>query len=406
MVDNTWASRYEKAVDNKYRNFNMGGDVNYRICNLYCNFEITNLDQKDYLKGITASSSSNLLHLNPIVDTDPPKRGLQAVGVNTGKTTDRKQNIYIDYRFKGKGGLPDKYKLIDIFIRTPSKVVLSGKRYQMEVCLIFTSDDESRYLVICVPMNVSPNNKTEDPLQKDLFKLLSSISDNFPTKGKTYSIENAPNWNPLIFFPIKTGSNASFYTWVDPTTNDTVKYVQYVSPITVPYNFYETFTNTLSGSINSANKATTLPPQTEHADLEIYFNKNQANEDITKTYKCEEKTNPLLKEMINFKKKYKPEEKVCPPGKDCKIPSGSNIWLYILTTVVILIILLIVYLWYSGRLTKTNVTKMTGGFMKMFNKQPSQLNNLIPQTPKIPLAQQGGNISKFDSSILHPAILN
>lgn len=401
MVDNTWAAIYEKAVDNKYRNFNMGGDANYRICNLYCNFEITNLDKKvdGYIKGITATGSSNLLHINPMVNTDPPKKGLQAVGVHTGKTQERKKNIYIDYRFKGKGGLPDRYKLIDIFIRTPSKVVLSGKRYQMEVCLIFTSDDESRYLVTCVPMDVSPNNKTDDPLQKDLFELLIAISESFPTKGKTYSVENAPNWNPLVFFPVKTGSNASFYTWVDPTTNDTVKYIQYVNPITVPYQFYETFANTLSGSLNVANQATTLPPEKEYADLEIYFNKNQANEDITKTYKCKTETNPLLKEMVYFEKSDKKDQ----PVEKNSIVKKSNIWHILVILLIIVVIGIIIYLFINRGNFIQKVKKMSGGFRNMFNQksiQPIQITK-----PELPDQSGGKNLidSVIDTSILHPA---
>ena len=31
-------------------------------------------------------SSNNILHINPLVDTNPPQKGLQAVGVNTGNS--------------------------------------------------------------------------------------------------------------------------------------------------------------------------------------------------------------------------------------------------------------------------------------------------------------------------------
>jgi len=380
MTD-TWESRYEKAINNKYRNFNIGGDANYRICNLYCNFEITNLDKKEYIKGITATGSSNLLHLNPLVNTKPPQKGLQAVGIHTGKTIEREKNIHIDYRFKGKGGLSDRYKLIDIFIRTPSKVVLSGKRYQMEVCMVFISEDESRYLVTCVPIKISPNNTTEDPLQKDLFELLIAITDDFPTKGKTYSIQKAPNWNPLIFFPIKTGTNASFYTWVDPTTNDSVMYVQYVNPITAPYKFYETFANTLSGSLNTANQAVTLPPQKEHADLEIYFNKNQAAEDITTTYRCETKTNPILKEMVDFQS---PTHEL-PPSKENPKEKRSYTWVYV--TLFVFLIILLAWTWY-------NTEKLREVTQKFKNKLKTV------SLPPIPPSEDS-----FNSSVSHPAVL-
>ena len=137
MVDNTWESRYSKAVGNKYRDFNLGGDKDYSICNIRCNFDITKLEEKDYIKGITASSSENLLHINPLVDTDPPQKGLQAVGVHSGKTTNRKKKVYIKYGFKGKGGIPNTYELIDIFLEHQAKQLFQEKDIKWKYVFFF-----------------------------------------------------------------------------------------------------------------------------------------------------------------------------------------------------------------------------------------------------------------------------
>jgi len=366
MLDSTWEERYAKTANNKYRNFNMGGDATYGLCNIYCNFDITKLDEKDYIRGISASSADNLLHINPIVDTDPPQKGLQAVGVNTGKTTDRKKNVYIKYHFKAKGGIPSDYKLIDIFFRTPSKVVLSGKRYKMEVCLVFVSDDNGRHLVLCVPIKVSPINTTEDPLQKNLYTMLLAIANNFPTKGKTYSIENAPNWDPRVFLPVKTRDNASFYTWIDPTTDNTVMYLQFRNPITTPYKFFETFTTNLSGGVDVVDQASTVPPQKAHADLAIYYNKNEPDLNISTTYSCKTTTNPVMQQLVNFNKKADEEaEPVTPPptpAPSCDVKC-KKFWEYfgiIAGVVAVILFILFIYILYRSRKLRLKRIKELG----------------------------------------------
>lgn len=366
MVDNTWETRYSKAVENKYRDFNLGGDTDYATCNIRCNFDITKLEEKDYIRGITATSSENLLHINPLVDTDPPQKGLQAVGVHTGKTNDRKISVYVKYGFKGEGGIPNTYELIDIFFRTPCKAVISGKRYQMEVCLLFSSEEHNRYLIICVPVEVSPVNTTDDPLNENLFTFLTAIANDFPTKGKTYSIENSPNWDPRVLLPINTGSNASFFTWIDPTTNNTVMYIQFRSPITVPYIFFESFATTLSGGVSNAKQQTTLPPQKEHADLEIYYNVNQPNVTITTTQKCEDVTIPYIQKLVNFNKKEseKEKEKPEPEKTKCeKITCKINGWILGIAIIALILAVIIVFLY-----TKQSHIKLNNLFSSNINR--------------------------------------
>lgn len=344
MVDNTWETRYTKAINNKYRNFNVGNDEGtYEICNIFCNFKISKLDEKDYIKGITATSSSNLLHINPIVDTQPPQKGLQAVGVHTGKTTNRSKKVYIKYGFND--GVMKNYELIDIFIQSPSKAVLAGKRYQMEVCLLFSTESKDRFLVVCIPMEASPINTTDDPLQKNRYTILMAIANDFPSKGKTYSIENAPNWDPRVFLPIKNEDNSSFYTWVDPTTNNTVMYIQFEHPIKVPYKFFESFATTLSGGVNIANQATTLAAQKEYAGLDIYYNENRPNSNITTVRSCEEKTVPELQRLVNFVKTEDKKDKIITPvePQSCDVKCKTNKFLYIF-----IIILSVLFLGISG----------------------------------------------------------
>lgn len=346
MVDNTWETRYTKAINNKYRDFNIGNDdATYEICNIFCNFKVTQLDKEDYIKGITATSSNNILHINPLVDTDPPQKGLQAVGVNTGETKTREKKVYIKYGFNN--GIMKTYELIDIFIQSPSKAVLAGKRYQMETCLLFSTDERDIFLVVCIPMEASTINTTDDPLQKNRYTILTAIANDFPSKGKTYSIQNAPNWDPRVFLPIKNEDNSSFYTWNDPTTNNTVMYIQFEHPIKVPYKFFETFANTLSGSVKIANEATTLAPQKEHADINIYYNENRSNSDIRTVQKCEEKTFPEIPELITTNKLENNQNKDSKKNNVKENTEGScktsNTISYVILFFVILIFCILVF---------------------------------------------------------------
>ena len=380
MVDNTWETRYTKAIDNKYRNFNLWNtdDTTYEICNIFCNFEITKLDEKNYIKGITATSSSNLLHLNPLVDTQPPQKGLQAVGVHTGETTNRTEKVYIKYGFNK--GVMTKYSLIDIFIQSPSKAVLAGKRYQMEVCLLFSSEAKDRFLVICVPMDVSPINTTDDILQKNRYTILMAIANNFPSKGKTYSIENAPNWDPRVFLPIKNENNSSFFTWNDPTTNNTVLYIQFEHPISVPYKFFESFANTLSGGVNIAKQATTLAAQKEYAGLDIYYNENIPNTNITTVRTCTEKTNPETQALVNYiKTEDKKDKPITPkPAEKCDIKCKANKWLIAIVIILSLALIgfLIWYFWKKRKFSHNNPSSSVNSSNTLLQPVPQ----IIPKT--------------------------
>ena len=339
MSDKTSKDIYSETANNKYRNFNMGNDDTYDVCSIYCDFDITKLKEKEYISGLTASSENMYLHLNPTVNTEPPQKGLIAIGDYKGVQINREKKIYIEYRLSGKGGNSIKYELIDIFIQVPSKVVLSGKRYPMESCLVFLSNDT--YLVVCTPIDISSSNTTNNPLEKDLFTFFTAISESFPTKGKTYSVENVPDWNPIIFFPVKTQDNASFYTWIDKSTNNKVMYIQFKNPIMAPYNFYKTFSNTLVGSIDIAKQATSLPAQQEYAGLDIYYNENSPIDEITTYPICETKTNIPLQNMISLAskiekkaiaKKKKEDEMECKKGIGEKCPTPSKplkVWMYL-----------------------------------------------------------------------------
>jgi hypothetical protein len=352
MTDTTWDSRYNKIVNNDNRNFNFWGEnSSYTPCNIFCNFNITKLDEKNYIKGITATSSSNLLHINPLVNTEPPQKGLQAVGVHTGETEERKEKVYIYYGYND--GVMRKYELIDIFIQSPSKSVLAGKRYKMEVCLLFSTEVQDQFVIICVPMDISPINKTDDVLQKDRFSILMAIANNFPSKGKTYSIENSPNWDPRVFLPVKNENNSSFFTWGDEKTKKII-YIQFEHPISAPYKFFETFATTLSGGVSTLEESTKLPAKKEYAGLEILYNKNIPNTDIKTIKTCVEKPNNNIQALINFSKdfdkkediKNKNKNKKCDNKKECK----QDKWLYIVVCILSIIIFLVLLFYFRVRI--------------------------------------------------------
>ena len=194
-----------------------------------------------------------------------------------------------------------------------------------------------------------------------------AIANNFPTKNKSYSIENSPNWDPRVLLPVNTGKNASFFTWIDPTTNNTVMYIQFRSPITVPYKFFESFATTVSGGVDVAKKLTSLSPQKEHADLDIYYNVNQPNVNITTFTKCKEMTSPYTTALVNFniEEKKKEQEEKNPEKPKCeKITCKVNIWLLIF--IGILLLFMIGFAIYKLKTNKTS----------KLPKPPS--NNIIP----------------------------
>jgi carbonic anhydrase len=287
-MDLTWEEKYKELINNDTRNYDAGSAKSYPICSSTCNFDVTKLKEKNYIRGLTASTTANLLHINPIVNTN-----------RNGDTEKRNQDdemIYLNYSFRQSGDI-QKYRLIDIFFRTPSKTVIKGKRYEMEVCLVFVTGNRNLFVVVCVPINVSPHNNTTEPDEKDLFKFFNSIANNFPKKNKTSSIKDVLNWNPLMFFPPRKGKNASFYTWLDPTTNDTVMYIQFENPITCPQDFFKNFSNNLSGNVESVKKQSKLKAKPTNAELEIYYNVNEDTTPITSQRVCKNITN---KEVQNF----------------------------------------------------------------------------------------------------------
>lgn len=265
---------------------------------------------------------------------------------DTEKRNRDDEMIYLNYSFRQSGDIQE-YRLIDIFFRTPSKTVIKGKRYEMEVCLVFVTGNRNLFVVVCVPINVSPHNNTTEPYEKDLFKFFNSIANNFPKKNKTSSIKDVLNWNPLMFFPPRKGKNASFYTWLDPTTNDTVMYIQFENPITCPQDFFKNFSNNLSGSVESVKKQSKLKAKPTNAELEIYYNVNEDTIPITSQRVCKNVTN---KEIQNFlaepplEIKPKDNTKISKPEK--KKYSWKDIMMYILYILVgiLTIIIIVIYL--------------------------------------------------------------
>lgn len=280
-------------INNKTRNFNVGGEESYPLCDSGCSFNITELKKKDFIEGLKLHATSNLLHINPLVN------------VNELQLNNRDTKINLNYSFKQHGD-HQKYSLVDIFFRTPCKSVIHGKRYVMETCLVFNSSNKKLFVVICIPNKVSPVNNTDIEDEKDLFIFLNKIASNFKsekiTKNKSEQITDISNWNPLMFFPPKKGTNASFYTWLDPTTNNTVMYIQFEKPRTVPYDFFRYFADTLSGGTDSVNERAKLQANPTNDELEVYYNINENITPIITRRVCKTETNKEIQSFLSEKK--------------------------------------------------------------------------------------------------------
>jgi|SaaInlStandDraft_1057018.scaffolds.fasta_scaffold09376_2 hypothetical protein len=303
-------------INNKSRNFNVGGEKSYPLCDSGCSFNITKLDKEDFIEGLTLSASSNLLHINPLVNT-------KELSVEK-----RNKSINLNYSFK-RNGDTQKYSLVDIFFRTPSKSIINGKRYEMETCLVFNSSNKKLFVVICIPNKVSPVNNTDNDDEKDLFIFLNKIGNNFNsgtiTKNKTASITDISNWNPLMFFPPKKGTNASFYTWLDQSTNNTVMYIQFEKPKTVPYNFFKYFSDTLSGGTDSVRERTSLKEDPTNAELEVYYNINENITPVITRRVCKTETNKDIQSFLSERNQVDGTDKNTNNVNDnCNKPNVSN----------------------------------------------------------------------------------
>ena len=101
----------------------------------------------------------------------------------------------------------------------------------------------------------------------------------------------------------------------------------------------------MSGGVNIANQATTLAAQKEYAGLDIYYNENRPNSNITTVRSCEEKTVPELQKLVNFVKTEDKKDKIITPvePQSCDVKCKTNKFLYIF-----IIILSVLFLGISG----------------------------------------------------------
>lgn len=347
-----------KHVDNKTRNFNVGNEESYPICDSGCSFNITELEKKDFIEGLKLHATSNLLHINPLVN------------VNELQLNNRDTKINLNYSFKQHGD-SQKYSLVDIFFRTPCKSVIHGKRYEMETCLVFNSNNKKLFVVICIPNKVSPVNNTDIDDEKDLFIFLNKIASNFKsekiTKNKSEKITDISNWNPLMFFPPKKGTNASFYTWLDPTTNDTVMYIQFEKPRTIPYNFFRYFADTLSGGTDSVNERAKLQANPINDKLEVYYNINENITPVITRRVCKTETN---KEVQSFLSERKPVDSTDKESGDNKPnvsnkKNKSNIFKYIILSLIgiLFLLLFLIYGFYLYKKYKLKTIKLNNLYL-------------------------------------------
>lgn len=287
-------NNYKKTINNDNRNFNLCNTREcgnkYAVCNLFCNFTITSLSEENYIKGLALEANTNVLHINPQVD------------VTNNKKENRKKKVYFNYNFN-PSGKKRKYLLEDIFIRSPSKIVINGKRYPMEACLVFRIG--TSYVVVCTPIEVALNDNEPDDLSKVyLWELLMEISDNFPAKKEKVLIENF-NYNPLVFMPSNIGNNRNFMSWKDNTAANDISYIQFFNTfgaLSCPRSFYNMFVkNLIDGPnddpvINIENEIKE-PSHEMNATFDVYVNRNPTIDSGNKTFKYVEVENPSVKAL-------------------------------------------------------------------------------------------------------------
>ena len=209
------------------------------------------------------------------------------------------------------------------------------KKDMILTLFIFNSSNKKPFVVICIPNKVSPVNNTDNDDEKDLFIFLNKIGNNFNsgtiTKNKTASITDISNWNPLMFFPPKKGTNASFYTWLDPSTNNTVMYIQFEKPKTVPYNFFKYFSDTLMGGTDSVRERTSLKEDPTNAELEVYYNINENITPVITRRVCKTETNKDIQSFLSERNQVDSTNKKTNVKQIVRIEKNkSNIFKYII----------------------------------------------------------------------------
>ena len=319
---NNYAKTYENIINNTKRNIRVETNNQHEICNLFCTFSLSDWEEKDFIQGLNMTGKQNMLYINPNYNYED------------GEKVERIKDFKLNYNFKIEG-YSKNFVLENIFIRAPSKIVINEKRYEMEICLVFSN--KTSYVVVCNPVSVSPNdNEPDDINEKSIWKLFMRIAENFPEKNQNVVIKNIV-YDPLVFFPLKGGKNRNFMTWNDKD-EESVTYIQFFNQTTkCPSSFYKKFVKNLVGDMDLMQNQIDSPPEKRSDNLKIFINNSPSVNDKDERIIYKKIEQPTIQSLVEEKKKKKKK----------KEKSNTPIWkiiLYLLIPLIVLIAFIIIYL--------------------------------------------------------------
>lgn len=377
MASTTWESIYEKTFGNSVsRDWAIGSSTNenqsIKICNAYCNFQLSPWKFEDYITGMSATGAQNLIRINPTVDTitDGESAG---TGGSAAKTTKRKKVYSVlwngDFNSDNPalasytGGDHSKYDLIDIFIQAPSMFLFQDseagttpQRYDMEAGLVFTNTTRSRYVVMVTPMSLSPFDYTppKQSVYYGLWQTLNSLAKNIPAFETTISVDLGSHilWTPRMFLP--QYDKQAFIRWTD-VSNPQVSYILFYSPdsaLPIPRSFYNNFVDKLSGGNAKMQQLLAKPGRKMPTGTLLEINENISPQPVEEETKCETVINPVVQATVHQAIKDQESTKPTPPLCDEQKKDPSAIikdWIIWILAAIIIIIVFGWMIWYYRR---------------------------------------------------------
>jgi hypothetical protein len=336
---NNYAKTYENIINNTKRNIRVETNNQHEICNLFCTFSLSDWEEKDFIQGLNMTGKQNMLYINPNYDYED------------GEKVERTKDYKLNYNFKIEG-YSRNFVLEYIFIRAPSKIVINRRRYEMEICLVFSN--KTSYVVVCNPVSVSPNdNEPDDINEKSIWKLFMSISENFPEKNKNVVIKNI-SYNPLVFFPLRGRNNRNFMTWNDKD-EESVTYIQFFNQTTkCPSSFYKKFVKNLVGDMDLMQNQIDSPPEKRSDNLKIFINNSPSVNDKYERIIYKKIEQPTIQSLV---KQTQIQENDIQENDIEK--SNLQIWVIILI-ILIPLILLILFIIYLVLFRKNSSVRNTG----------------------------------------------
>ncbi len=195
------------------------------ICDDECLFQFDSLDELE----------SEIKNENDLLTISPS---------GTGKST---------IRFNNPDYCPeyDEYILKKVFINGPSRHTLYGKRYDLGIELVYTTEDEGQIVVVTVFGNqLDPSYSFLEQLAKNYF----------PQHLKSITLDKQIVFNPDKLLPPQ--NKRTFFTY---TRSHKIKHIVLENPIDVPPIFMQKFKKYVVPAVqyNTAMKKHPIPPNTK-----------------------------------------------------------------------------------------------------------------------------------------------